>query len=84
MLVEKRKLNTVNEEQPETCDKCGGVGWLPAVSTLSRKRRESGKAAKDVANHMGISAQYFCDLENGRRAWNYKLVENFEKALNAK
>jgi len=68
-------------EQQKTCDKCGGAGWLPAASTLSRKRRKAGVTAKAVADYMDISPQYLCDLENGRRAWNYGLVEEFEKAL---
>jgi predicted transcriptional regulator len=71
----------MRERQPEPCDKCGGVGWLPAASTLSRKRRKTGITARVIADFMGISPQYLCDLENGRRAWNYGLVEEFEKAI---
>lgn len=71
----------MREKQPETCDKCGGVGWLPAASTLGRKRRKAGVSQKAAAGHMGITPQYLCDLENGRRAWNYGLVEEFERAL---
>ncbi len=72
----------MSKPYPETCSKCGGVGWLPAASTLARKRRRAKVAQNVIAERMGITPQYLCDLENGRRGWNYELVEKFEKALN--
>lgn len=50
--------------------------------TNARKSRlESGKAQKDMAKSMGISAAYLSDLEAGRRDWSEELIEKFDKAI---
>jgi hypothetical protein len=47
-------------------------------------RKESGVTMRMCAAHMGISEQYLCCLEHGRRPWNKELSAKFIKAMNNK
>lgn len=74
----------MREYEFETCEHCGGTGGIPTSASLVAARLDSGKTQKRIADAMGISPQYLCDLENGRRAWNCGLVEEFQRALEKK
>lgn len=45
------------------------------------ERTSRGLQAKWVANKMGISRSYLCDLELARRRWTDKLIKAFEDVL---
>jgi predicted transcriptional regulator len=38
---------------------------------------------KGLAAQMGVSPQYLCDLEQGRREWNAALMEKYREGLQA-
>lgn len=48
---------------------------------LRKKRKERGFTLKEVANRMGVSTPYLCDLEHGNRKWNDDLIQSFENAI---
>jgi predicted transcriptional regulator len=64
-----------------TCNHCGGTGGLPTGPSLAAARKAASVSQKEVASRMGVTASYLCDLETGRRDWNYELVEEFERAI---
>lgn len=67
------------------CKRCNGSGQeidhraLGNGMRLERNRLRLGLRA--VAEVMGKSAQYVCDLERGYRAWNADLIKAYKKAL---
>ncbi len=67
----------------QICPQCGGTGEVINFKSLAKLRTESGLTLKQVAAKMGISYQYLCDLEHGRRAWNGALFEAFNRVVNA-
>lgn len=54
------------------CRHCNGTGvvldWADLGRQLRRKRVEVGLSQKELATSLGMSAQYLCDLEAGRRS----------------
>ena len=44
-------------------------------------RLAAGKKLREVAEAMGISAPYLCDLENGHRNWTEEKFEAAKKAI---
>ncbi len=45
------------------------------------KRERAGHSQQDTASKMGITNSYLCDLENGRREWDYDLFKRFNAAI---
>ena len=52
--------------------------------SLAKSRRGRGITAKWVADQLGITAGYMCDLEHGRRHLNGKILERYLKLLKIK
>ena len=49
---------------------------------MAREERQAqGLTQKAVADLMGLTEPYVCDLERGRRNWRPDLVEQFNNAL---
>lgn len=67
--------------QYNLCPRCGGDGVIPKPESLRLQRKKARKGLNDTAKKMGISGQYLCDLERGRRAWSPELVEKFIQAI---
>ena len=67
------------------CHCCKGTGEEidhVAVGDMLRKRRIAAKKSQTyVANKLGLSSAYLCDLEFGRRLWRDDLIQKYEKAL---
>jgi hypothetical protein len=66
------------------CPKCHGTGKVRDDAELGKQMQDKRKAAgftlKHVAEGMGVSIGYLCDLEHGRRLWSAKLQESFINA----
>jgi predicted transcriptional regulator len=67
------------------CPKCGGHGKVfddRVQGFILRMEREAqGVTQKGLASQMGVSPQYLCDLEQGRREWNAALIEKYREGL---
>lgn len=67
------------------CERCLGTGNQIDQKARGRhakiERVKNGKSQQDMANAMGITAQYLCDLEHGRREWTLTLWRKFTKAV---
>lgn len=79
MSARKRRA----DEAP--CGKCGGSGWIRdrrvEGAEWRERRQRAGKTLRAVAESMGYTLSYLCDLELGRRDWNMKLREEYREAL---
>lgn len=67
------------------CRRCSGTGREPdarAIGTSVRRLREaSGRSLRDVAEALGITASYLCDLELGRRLLSAQRLAQVRKEL---
>lgn len=67
------------------CPRCSGEGKVDSdkeTGTFFRfLRLKKGLLQKDVAAKMGVSPQFVCDLERGRRIWNTAARDSYKKAL---
>ncbi len=67
------------------CEQCNGTGESLNHKELGRERREArvelGVSLRDMAELMGLSHSYLCQLELGRRAWGSTLLRRFDLAL---
>lgn len=67
------------------CGVCGGRGYVldpkaeGAEWRARRKRR--GESLRSLAQAIGYTASYLCDLELGRRKWNAALRDAYREAL---
>ncbi len=50
---------------------------------MRERRKKAGLSLRTLAERMGLSAPYLCDLELGRRAWSEQLAARFVAALTA-
>lgn len=70
------------------CNCCNGAGKVPdpkAQGAMMKAERQAAKATqKEVAEQMGLSDNYICDLESGNRRWTEDLVTRYRTALKAK
>ncbi len=71
------------------CPYCQGTGRANdaddeciGLSVRSIRRRHE-IAAADVAEVMGVSRQYVCDLELGRRPFSLELVKRYKRSVGA-
>lgn len=73
----------MTKERP--CHCCGGTGvendHIAIGTRLKLKRQHADILAKEVAEKIGVSAQFLSDLEKGRRTWTEKLIADYERAL---
>ena len=69
----------------QPCPHCGGTGLIQdpvAVGQEFRALRVKAKlSAAEVARRIGVTPQYVCDLELGRRHWPHKQMEAYRMAL---
>ena len=65
------------------CPRCGGSGKIQGGAEFRKQRLRLGIPAKTVAEFMGVSPQYYSDLELGRRHWSGLKVAVFNQALQA-
>jgi transcriptional regulator with XRE-family HTH domain len=68
------------------CHHCGGAGTLDvAIPNSAREERHKAKLTlKELSGRMGIHQTYLHDLETGKRPFNRKQIDAFEKALGEK
>lgn len=68
-----------------TCPQCGGTGKVPdrrfVGEELRELRKKAGLTLQFVANSLGISTGYLCDLENGNRGWTMERVEKYRETV---
>jgi transcriptional regulator with XRE-family HTH domain len=48
---------------------------------LRENREKKGLILLDVANKLGTSVQYVCDVEHGRKRMTYKLLKPWSKLI---
>jgi transcriptional regulator with XRE-family HTH domain len=69
----------------EVCPTCGGSGFRIDQDkerlALLHMRAISSVMAKDIATELGFSAQYLCDIENGRRPLTPELIKHYKTAV---
>jgi hypothetical protein len=60
----------VKEFKADACPRCGGTGDTRAVNPawLKERRQRANVTLKKLADSLGFSAAYLCDIEFGRRA----------------
>lgn len=67
------------------CPRCNGTGKIPDDKDMGEEFRKmriaKGLSLREISKLMGLSAQYICDLEHGRRIWSDGLQERYNKAL---
>jgi predicted transcriptional regulator len=67
------------------CKTCSGTGKMvddAQVGTHLRGiRTKAGISLRDMAKRLGCTPPYVSDLENGRRAWNQKRIDEFLQAV---
>lgn len=67
------------------CPKCRGTGTIPDPKTtgteLRNKRRKARVSLTAVADCIGFSTSYVCELEQGRRHWSKVLITEYLKAI---
>jgi len=52
------------------------------TGAMARKERlKNGLSVREVAQRMGISGAYLCDMEKGYRGWTQEKVDRFIRAL---
>lgn len=51
------------------------------AAELRELRKQQGRTAHWVADQIGISGAYLCDLENGRRCFSRRLEVKYLRAL---
>lgn len=68
-----------NKWRPEPCAHCG-TGRLVNPAWLRERREAAGLTLRDVGALVGgMSAQYLCDIERGRRACPVRVREAYER-----
>ncbi len=67
------------------CQHCFGTGYevdqIEVSGRLRATREASGLEASAVAEAMGISRGYICDLEYGRRLWTKDLRDKYAESI---
>ena len=52
---------------PKDCPMCGGQGKIVNPAWIKWRRLERAMTLCEASKMIGISAQYLCDIEKGRR-----------------
>ena len=76
-------MTELSEYLPGACPHCGGFG-SPVASNpewLKQTREAVGIAQATLAKSLGLSAQYLCDIEHGRRDVPQVVHEAYRKLL---
>ncbi len=67
------------------CKACDGSGIEPNQRAIGEelraKRKELRISLNDVAGYTGVTPQFLCDLEHGRRKWTTRLANDYLKYL---
>lgn len=67
------------------CEYCNGTGQQidqkELGSRLRIERERQGITQKVMADRVGVSAGFLCDLENGRRAWLGRVIKTYQMVL---
>lgn len=63
------------------CPRCEGTGKVVQGEEMKALRLQERLEAKTVAERMGISQSFLCDLENNRRDWTKARELAYRKAL---
>lgn len=75
------------EIKQRTCDRCGGRGTVLDThafgARLKREREAVGMTQRAIAKRIGVHPTILCDIENGRRPLNTKLIASYLEALGA-
>lgn len=69
------------KEERNTCDHCGGKGWLPTPESLRAKRVKAKLTLTAVAKRMGMTKSRLSSLERGHWEWDADKVENYLEAI---
>jgi predicted transcriptional regulator len=72
----------------EPCPHCHGTGKVfsdqPQGAQLRKERKAKGIKQTQVAKIMQCSIPYICQLEAGKRSWDFEKVKRYRKALTTK
>lgn len=71
-MYEKYKEKRKRKQDLEKCENESGV--LKLRQYLKDARTNLGYTQSDVANHLGVSQNYYCDIENGERQRDMKVT----------
>jgi len=63
------------------CPACGSAEQLGSGEKLRELRQEAGKSLREVAARAGLSMQYLCELELGRKPLREKMFERVARVL---
>lgn len=69
----------------KSCRCCQGSGTefdhISVGAAMAKLRHKSGLSLRELGGAMKppLGKPYLCDLEHGRRNWNKKLVEQYQK-----
>jgi len=66
------------------CKRCNGTGEEVDNKWMVHLRELADITQLECSKRMGISQQYLCDLEQGRRDWDTDKLEAFDKAIAGK
>ena len=76
---------TPSDDDVRACRRCGGSGHEPddrAIGERMRRRRKgASRSLRWLAQRLGFTASYLCDLELGRRRWTPDKIKAYERAL---
>jgi hypothetical protein len=66
----------------EACSFCEGTGETPTGAYLRSLREASGLTLKALAARIGVTDQYLCDIEHGRRRATPAIAKGYEAKRN--
>jgi len=66
-----------NKYVDKNCPLCGGAGKAVNPDWIKWCRHEMSLSLREVAKEIGISAQYLCDIEKGRRNCPKRVADFF-------
>lgn len=69
-----------NKYIAKDCSLCGGAGKSVNPDWIRWRRLEMALSLREVAREIGISAQYLCDIEKGRRNCPMKVSDFLGRA----
>jgi transcriptional regulator with XRE-family HTH domain len=59
------------------CPRCGGSGQMPKGEYLRQLREARGQTIRELADRLGISIQYLCDIELGKRTGTIEIFKGY-------
>lgn len=66
------------EKYANNCPQCGGTGKVLNPTWLRARRIAAGITLREMADRIGYSAPYLCDIELGRRHCTTRVAAAYE------